>query len=117
MFPFVLSHWAYFIFKLDFINVYFITFILFYFILFLQVRVSLCSSSCLGTHSLDQAVLELRNLLASASRAQGLKVYTTTAWLLFFPFPFFSNWIFNHRLCKYIHSVFTHAEPSDWIIS
>jgi hypothetical protein len=33
-----------------------------------QDRVSLCSPSCPGTHSVDQAGLELRNLPASASQ-------------------------------------------------
>jgi hypothetical protein len=37
-------------------------------------RVSLYSPSCPGTHSVDQAGLELRNLPASASRVLGLKV-------------------------------------------
>jgi hypothetical protein len=41
-------------------------------------RVSLCSPGCLGTHFVDQAVLELRNLPVSASRVLGLKACTTT---------------------------------------
>jgi hypothetical protein len=41
-------------------------------------RVSLCSPGCPGTHSVDQAGLELRNLPASASRVLGLKAHTTT---------------------------------------
>jgi hypothetical protein len=42
---------------------------------------SLCSPGCPGTHSVDQAGLELRNLPASASASQvlGLKACTTTA--------------------------------------
>ncbi|GAB1294510.1 Tripartite motif-containing protein 43C [Apodemus speciosus] len=36
--------------------------------------VSLCIPGCPGTHSVDQAGLELRNLPASASQALGLKV-------------------------------------------
>jgi hypothetical protein len=36
---------------------------------------------CPGTHSVDQAGLELRNLPASASQVLGLKVCTTTAQL------------------------------------
>jgi hypothetical protein len=42
-------------------------------------RVSLYSLGCPGTHSVDQAGLELRNPLASASRVLGLKVCATTA--------------------------------------
>jgi hypothetical protein len=41
-------------------------------------RVSLCSLGCPGTHSADQAGLELRNPPASASRVLGLKVCATT---------------------------------------
>jgi hypothetical protein len=43
-------------------------------------RVSLCSPGCLGTHFVDQAVLELRDLTASASQVLGLKVGTTASW-------------------------------------
>jgi hypothetical protein len=48
-----------------FILFYFILFyfILFYFLVF-RDRVSLCSPGCPGTHSVDQAGLELRNLPA-----------------------------------------------------
>jgi hypothetical protein len=43
-----------------------------------QDRVSLYSPGCPGTHSVDQAGLELRNLPASASPALGLKACATT---------------------------------------
>jgi hypothetical protein len=39
---------------------------------------SLCSPGCPGTHFVDQAGLELRNLPASASRVLGLKACATT---------------------------------------
>jgi hypothetical protein len=39
----------------------------------------LYSPSCPGTHSVDQAGLELRNPPASASQVLGLKVCATTA--------------------------------------
>jgi hypothetical protein len=42
-------------------------------------RVSLYSPGCPGTHSVDQAGLELRNLPASASQVLGLKACATTA--------------------------------------
>jgi hypothetical protein len=48
-------------------------------ILFFQDRVSLCNPGCPGTHFVDQAGLELRNLPASASQVLGLKACTTTA--------------------------------------
>jgi hypothetical protein len=57
------------------------------FVCLFQDRVSLCSPGCPGTHFVDQAVLELRNLPASASRVLGLKACATTAcWG--FPFCF-----------------------------
>jgi hypothetical protein len=46
------------------------------FIFVLRDRVSLCSPGCPGTHSVDQAGLELRNPPASASRMLGLKACT-----------------------------------------
>jgi hypothetical protein len=45
-------------------------------------RVSLCSPGCPGTHSVDQAGLELRNPPASASQVLGLKACATTARLV-----------------------------------
>jgi hypothetical protein len=42
-------------------------------------RVSLYSPGCAGTHSVDQASLELRNPPASASKMLGLKACATTA--------------------------------------
>jgi hypothetical protein len=59
----------------------FILFIYLFIYLFLvfQDRVSLCIPGCPGTHSVDQAGLELRNLPASASQALGLKACATTA--------------------------------------
>ena len=46
--------------------------------LFFRDRVSLYSPGCPGTHSVDQAGLELRNPPASASRVLGLKACATT---------------------------------------
>jgi hypothetical protein len=43
----------------------------------LQNRVSLCSPGFPGTHSVDQAGLELRNPSASASQVLGLKASAT----------------------------------------
>jgi hypothetical protein len=60
-------------------------FVLFCFVLFcFRDRVSLYSPGCPGTHSVDQAGLELRNPPASASQVLGLKACATTAWLFFF---------------------------------
>jgi hypothetical protein len=53
-------------------------FVLVWFFVF-RDRVSLCSPGCPGTHSVDQAGLELRNLPASASWVLGLKAWVTTA--------------------------------------
>jgi hypothetical protein len=46
--------------------------------LFFRDRVSLYSPGCPGTHSVDQAGLELRNPPASASQVLGLKACATT---------------------------------------
>jgi hypothetical protein len=51
-------------------------------VLVFRDRVSLCSPGCPGTHSIDQAGLELRNLPASASQVLGLKACATTPSLL-----------------------------------
>jgi hypothetical protein len=53
-------------------------FFLFWFLVF-GYRVSLCSLGCPGTHSVDQAGLELRNPPISASRVLGLKVCACVA--------------------------------------
>ena len=45
---------------------------------FFRERVYLCSPGCPGTHFVDQAGLEIRNLPASASQVLGLKACTTT---------------------------------------
>jgi hypothetical protein len=47
-----------------------------------QDRVPLCSPACPGTHSVDQADLDLRNLPTSASQVLGLKVCATAARLV-----------------------------------
>jgi hypothetical protein len=49
-------------------------------LLFFRDRVSFSSPGCPGTHSIDQAGLELRNLPASASQVLELKACATTAW-------------------------------------
>jgi hypothetical protein len=48
------------------------------FFVFKKDRVSLCSPGCPGTHSVDQAGLELRDLSASAFLGLGLKACATT---------------------------------------
>ena len=48
--------------------------IMYSFFFFFRDRVSLCSPGCPGTHSVDQAGLELGNPPASASQVLGLKV-------------------------------------------
>jgi hypothetical protein len=55
------------------------TLFFFFFLLVFRDRVSLYSPGSPGTHSVDQAGLELRNLPASASRVLGLKACATTA--------------------------------------
>ena len=53
-------------------------------VLFLQDRVSLWSPGCPGTHSVDQAGLELRALPSSDSRMLGTKTCTTMLGLNFY---------------------------------
>jgi hypothetical protein len=50
-------------------------------LIFFGDRVPLYCSGCPGTHSVEQAGFELRNLSVSASQVLGLKVCATTAWL------------------------------------
>jgi hypothetical protein len=54
------------------------------FVFVFRDRVSLCSPGCPGTHSVDQAGLELRNLPASASGVLGLKACATTPGSVYF---------------------------------
>jgi hypothetical protein len=58
-------------------------FFIFFYFLFFRDRVSLCSPGCLGTHSVDQAGLELRNSPASASQVLGLKAVVLFLLFLF----------------------------------
>jgi hypothetical protein len=53
-------------------------FFVYLFVFFFRDRVSLYIPGCPGTHFVDQAGLELRNPLASASQVLGLKVCITT---------------------------------------
>jgi hypothetical protein len=69
-------------------------FFFFFFFLVFRDRVSLYSPGCSGTHSVDQAGLELRNPPASASQVLGLKACATTAQDLFI------------IICKYTVAVF-----------
>jgi hypothetical protein len=68
-----------------------------------QDRVSLCSLGCPGTHCVDQAGLELRNLPASASQVLGLKLCATTSVLFFVRFLSF----FETMAGKYIYHIHT----------
>jgi hypothetical protein len=60
------------------VGFFFLFVCLFWFGLVFRDRVSLCSPGCPGTHSVDQAGLEIRNPPASASRVLGLKACATT---------------------------------------
>jgi hypothetical protein len=80
--------------------IYIFDFLLRFIYLFIgfQDRISLCSLGCPGTHFVDQAGLELRNLPAPASRVLGLKACGTTPGDLFI-------------ICKYTVAVFRHTRP------
>jgi hypothetical protein len=69
-------------------------------------RVSLCSPGCPGTHSVDQADLELRNLPASVSQVLRLKAYATTAQV-------FSNTVLP-TMELYLHTLITNYENASW---
>jgi hypothetical protein len=56
----------------------------YYYYLVFRDKVSLYSPGCPGTHFVDQAGLELRNLPASSSRVLGLKVCDTTPSLIYY---------------------------------
>jgi hypothetical protein len=58
----------------------------FFFFFFFFDTVSLCISDCPGTHSVDQAGLELRNLPIFASRVLGSKGVCHHAQLSFLSF-------------------------------
>jgi hypothetical protein len=74
-----------------FLFLFFFFIFLFLFFCLFGDRVSLCSPGCPGTHSVDQAGLELRNSPASASEVLGVKACTTTTQLLI---SFFSLFIY-----------------------
>jgi hypothetical protein len=76
--------------------------------IFFRDRVSLYNPGCPGTHSVDQAGLELRNPPVSASQVLGLKVCTTTAQLhsrFYSPPGLPSNWStsYTSSLCPFLH--------------
>jgi hypothetical protein len=70
--------------------------------LFFRDRVSLYSSGCPGTHSVDQAGLELRNPPASASWVLGLKAWATMPGTISFFFFYPLSWLPSSRtwVCK-----------------
>jgi hypothetical protein len=77
-------------------GLYIFCFILFcFFVLFFRDRVSLYSPGCPGTHSVDQARLELIDPPNSASRVLGLKAWDTTARLGIFIFFFLIRNLFH----------------------
>ena len=79
-------------------------------------RISLYCPDCPRTHSVDQAGLRVRNLLASASKVLGLKVCTTTAQL---DLSILCICIFI--LCIWIHCFHTHQRghrlPSQMVVN
>jgi hypothetical protein len=54
----------------------------FFLVWFFETEFLCVAPGCLGTHSVDQAGLELRNPSASASQVLGLKVCATTPGML-----------------------------------
>ena len=72
-------------------------------------RVYLCSPGYPITHSVDQTVLKLRNLPASASRVLGLKAYTMT---LSFTVYFFQRHLQVGYTCKLLKHHHTEEQAS-----
>jgi hypothetical protein len=100
-------------------------FVLFCFVLFFWDRVSQYSSGCPGTHFVDQAGFELRNLPASASQVLPglfwvLKIFISrfpSVWVLLILFPLSSLGLFYsllplfyfHNFCKrFVHFLFVY---------
>ena len=79
------------------IMVAYISFVLFFVFWFFRDRVSLYSPGCPGTHSVDQAGLNLRNPPASASQSSEITVMCHH-----------SPAIYLFIICKYTVSVFRH---------
>jgi hypothetical protein len=69
---------------------------------FFRDRVSLYSSGCPGTHSVDQDALKLRNPPASASQVLGLKACAAT--------PSLCHFFFNIIKPKFFLKVKKHRE-------
>jgi hypothetical protein len=87
-----------------FLKLYFIFLFVCFFVF--RDRVSLCSPGCPGTHSVDQAGLELRNPPASASWVLGLKACATTP-------GFFVFWVFGGFFVYFIlHSSVIHLNKT-----
>ncbi|GAB1286155.1 Probable ATP-dependent RNA helicase DDX31 [Apodemus speciosus] len=72
----------------------------------LCTRVSLCTPGCPGTHSVDQAGLELRNLPASASQVQGLQACATATGTTRLAINYFLRNSYSMFNSKVIESVF-----------
>jgi hypothetical protein len=93
----------------DFLTSSFFFFFFFFFLVF-QDRVSLCSPGCPGTHSVDQAGFELRNLPAAASQVLGLKTCATTTGHFLtslwrhFNFPLSTAFIMSHKFGNVVPS-------------
>jgi hypothetical protein len=65
------------------LDIYLFIYLFIYFLLVFPDRVSLYSPGCPGTHSVDQAGLELRNLPASASQVLEFIFYTNPMYIAY----------------------------------
>jgi hypothetical protein len=79
-----------------------------------QDRVSLCSPGCPGTHSVDQAGLELRNSPASTSQVLGLKVCAAMPGF-FFCFVFCFCFVFSFFFLNLFYVPWCFAHVCVWM--
>jgi hypothetical protein len=79
--------------------------------------VSLYSPGCPGTHFVDQAGLELRNLPASASRVLGSKACATTPSLKHAVFKIYLFYIYEYTVAVFRHSRRGHQIPLQMVVS
>ena len=88
---------------------FFFFFLFLFFLVFETGFLCVALAGCPGTHSVDQAGLELRNPPASASQVLGLKAWCSTTTRQNSSISFFFFKIYLFIMCKYTVAVFRHS--------